>query len=178
MHGDLLGTPSIFVSSFTSSRCQIRQDLRFKNPRAPIRHLLQTCSVLMKDSPLSRVPRSHLMGHYQGSRVLVGLVATIKEHITKPTAMAQGRVAHLIEWKGWSSGAGAEGAGYTWGGAGAGRQVDEQLYCHLTDEIKEARFAAGVAAQFALAEAAMYAWSSQDAPVEPNCNIAPLQAPA
>ena len=42
-----------------------------------------------------------------------GLVATIKEHITKPTAMAQGRVAHLIEWKGWGGGGrqGAEGAG-------------------------------------------------------------------
>ncbi|XP_010136835.1 PREDICTED: protein FAM131A-like, partial [Buceros rhinoceros silvestris] len=24
----------------------------------------------------------------------------VKEHVTKPTAMAQGRVAHLIEWKG------------------------------------------------------------------------------
>ncbi|CAB1336377.1 unnamed protein product, partial [Coregonus sp. 'balchen'] len=33
----------------------------------------------------------------------------IKEHITKPTAMAQGRVAHLIEWKGW--GGGGEGGG-------------------------------------------------------------------
>ncbi|KAJ8265029.1 hypothetical protein COCON_G00141280 [Conger conger] len=108
---------------------------------------------------------------------LLGLVATIKEHITKPTAMAQGRVAHLIEWKGWSSGAGAEGTGYTWGGAGAGLPVEEQLYCHLTDEIKEARFAAGVAAQFALAEAAMCAWSSQDIPVDPNCSIAPLQDP-
>ncbi|KAJ8395152.1 hypothetical protein AAFF_G00036080 [Aldrovandia affinis] len=106
---------------------------------------------------------------------LLGLVATIKEHITKPTAMAQGRVAHLIEWKGWSSAAGAEGAGHTWGGAGL--QVDEQLYSHLTDEIKAARFAAGVAEQFALAEAAMSAWSSQDDPVDPNCCIAPLQDP-
>ncbi|KAG6929942.1 family with sequence similarity 131 member C, partial [Chelydra serpentina] len=34
---------------------------------------------------------------------LVGLVQTIKDHITKPTAMARGRVAHLIEWKGWSA---------------------------------------------------------------------------
>ncbi|XP_064156786.1 protein FAM131C isoform X2 [Anguilla rostrata] len=108
---------------------------------------------------------------------LLGLVATIKEHITKPTAMAQGRVAHLIEWKGWSTGAGAEGAGYTWGGGGAGLQVDEQLYSHLTDEIKEARFAAGVAAQFALAEAAMCAWSSPDGPVDANCSVAPLQDP-
>ncbi|KAG9332749.1 hypothetical protein JZ751_014848, partial [Albula glossodonta] len=112
------------------------------------------------------------------------LVATIKEHITKPTAMAQGRVAHLIEWKGWSAGGGgAGGAGYTWGGTGGGwrgagaeLQVDEQLYSHLTDEIKEARFAAGVAEQFALAEAAMCAWSSQDIPADTNCSVAPLQA--
>ncbi|KAJ8257715.1 hypothetical protein GJAV_G00188910 [Gymnothorax javanicus] len=98
--------------------------------------------------------------------------------------MAQGRVAHLIEWKGWNSGAGAEGAGYSWGGgggswggAGVGLQVDDQLYCHLTDELKEARFAAGVVAQFALAEAAMCGWSSLDVPVDENCSFAPLQDP-
>lgn len=61
--------------------------------------------------------------------------------------MAQGRVAHLIEWKGWSSGGGAgcdwrrEGCG--WGGAGAELQEDEQLYSHLAEEVKAARFAAG-----------------------------------
>lgn len=84
----------------------------------------------------------------------LGLVATIKEHITKPTAMAQGRVAHLIEWKGWGAGgeAGAAGGGWTgawgkggggWGGMGADLQEDEQFYSQMTDEIKEARFAAG-----------------------------------
>ena len=75
-----------------------------------------------------------------------GLVATIKERITKPTAMAQGRVAHLIEWKGWG-GDGVAGGGWSgWdqpGGVGAALQEDQQLYSHLTDEIKEARFAAG-----------------------------------
>lgn len=83
-----------------------------------------------------------------------GLVATIKEHITKPTAMAQGRVAHLIEWKGWGgcgevgrSGAGWSG-GWSRGGGGCGGmgtelQEDEQFYSQMTDEIKEARFAAG-----------------------------------
>ncbi|CAG01741.1 unnamed protein product, partial [Tetraodon nigroviridis] len=79
-----------------------------------------------------------------------GLVATIKEHITKPTAMAQGRVAHLIEWKGWGgggdttggwSGAWGKGAG-GWSGMGADLQEDEQFYSQMTDEIKEARFAA------------------------------------
>ncbi|KAG7477579.1 hypothetical protein MATL_G00071200 [Megalops atlanticus] len=110
---------------------------------------------------------------------LMGLVATIKEHITKPTAMAQGRVAHLIEWKGWSSG-GAAGCGWGrdgcgWGGVGAELQEDHQFYSHLADEIKEARFAAGVAEQFALAEAAICAWSLQERPEEPNGTCAPLQ---
>ncbi|KAL2103586.1 hypothetical protein ACEWY4_000454 [Coilia grayii] len=93
---------------------------------------------------------------------LQGLVATIKEHITKPTAMAQGRVAHLIEWKGWGGDGGAGGSWSGWnqaGGVGAALHEDQQLYSHLTDEIKEARFAAGVAEQFALAEAAMNVWS-------------------
>ncbi|KAI2649741.1 Protein FAM131C [Labeo rohita] len=80
---------------------------------------------------------------------LLGLLATIKDHITKPTAMAQGRVAHLIEWKSWGGEATSGGGwcGWTrdgggWGGVGAALQEDEQLYSHLTDEIKEARFAA------------------------------------
>lgn len=85
-----------------------------------------------------------------------GLVATVKEHITKPTAMAQGRVAHLIEWKGWGGGGGCDATGGWssargkggggWGGMGANLQEDEQFYSQMTDEIKEARFAAGEAA--------------------------------
>uniref|UniRef100_A0A4W4G025 Family with sequence similarity 131 member C n=1 Tax=Electrophorus electricus TaxID=8005 RepID=A0A4W4G025_ELEEL len=111
---------------------------------------------------------------------LMGLVATIKEHITKPTAMAQGRVAHLIEWKGW----GGETpmpppAGGSWcgwgGGAGAALQEDEQLYSRLTDELKEARFAAGVAEQFALAEATLNVWPSQDIADQATTSTAPLQ---
>lgn len=88
------------------------------------------------------------------SSIYLGLVATIKEHITQPTAMAQGRVAHLIEWKGWGAGSEARGGGGSWsgargkggggwGGIGAELQEDEQFYSQMTDEIKEARFAAG-----------------------------------
>uniref|UniRef100_A0A3B3TXI7 Family with sequence similarity 131 member C n=1 Tax=Poecilia latipinna TaxID=48699 RepID=A0A3B3TXI7_9TELE len=107
------------------------------------------------------------------------LVATIKEHITKPTAMAQGRVAHLIEWKGWG-GCGDEGGGNRagwsggwskggggWGAMGTELQEDEQFYSQMTDEIKEARFAA-VAEQFALAEAAMNMWSMSDNAEQPS----------
>ncbi|XP_027880086.1 protein FAM131C isoform X2 [Xiphophorus couchianus] len=121
---------------------------------------------------------------------LIGLVATIKEHITKPTAMAQGRVAHLIEWKGWGgcgegggnragwSGGWSKGGG-GWGAAGTELQEDEQFYSQMTDEIKEARFAAGVAEQFALAEAAMSMWSMSDNVEQPStssqgCRRGPL----
>ncbi|XP_078094671.1 protein FAM131C [Mustelus asterias] len=83
---------------------------------------------------------------------LVGLVQTVKDHITKPTAMARGRVAHLIEWKGWGS-----------HGRGSNTcPMDEVHYSSLTDELKEARFAAGVAEQFAITEATLSAWSSLD----------------
>uniref|UniRef100_A0A674J6L2 Family with sequence similarity 131 member C n=1 Tax=Terrapene triunguis TaxID=2587831 RepID=A0A674J6L2_9SAUR len=82
----------------------------------------------------------------------LGLVQTIKDHITKPTAMARGRVAHLIEWKGWSAPqVGCE----PW-------LTEEEHYSYLTDELREARFAAGVAEQFAITEATLSAWSSLD----------------
>ncbi|XP_018430529.1 PREDICTED: protein FAM131C [Nanorana parkeri] len=83
---------------------------------------------------------------------LIGLVQTIKDHITKPTAMARGRVAHLIEWKGWS----APQSGWE------PSLTDEDHYSDLTDELKAARFAAGVAEQFAITEATLSAWSSLD----------------
>ncbi|XP_056241767.1 protein FAM131C isoform X1 [Seriola aureovittata] len=117
---------------------------------------------------------------------LMGLVATIKEHITKPTAMAQGRVAHLIEWKGWGGGgeAGGRGGGWSgacgkgggWGGMGAELQEDEQFYSQMTDEIKEARFAAGVAEQFALAEASMDVWSMNDNLEKPSTSLQAAQS--
>ncbi|XP_053516679.1 protein FAM131C isoform X1 [Artibeus jamaicensis] len=84
---------------------------------------------------------------------LVGVVQSIKDHITKPTAMARGRVAHLIEWKGWS----AQRSGWEPSPA-----EQEEHYCCLPDELREARFAAGVAEQFAITEATLSAWSSLD----------------
>ncbi|KAM8959657.1 protein FAM131C isoform 1-T1 [Lycaon pictus] len=83
---------------------------------------------------------------------LVGVVQSIKDHITKPTAMARGRVAHLIEWKGWR----AQRSGWELSPA------DDEHYCCLPDELREARFAAGVAEQFAITEATLSAWSSLD----------------
>lgn len=62
-----------------------------------------------------------------------GVVQSIKDHITKPTAMARGRVAHLIEWKGWSAQRSA------WELS----PDEDEHYCCLPDELREARFAAG-----------------------------------
>lgn len=72
-------------------------------------------------------------GHPTAIHDLTGVVQSIKDHITKPTAMARGRVAHLIEWKGWS----AQQSGWEPSSA------EDEHYCCLPDELREARFAAG-----------------------------------
>uniref|UniRef100_A0A2K6GQR5 Family with sequence similarity 131 member A n=1 Tax=Propithecus coquereli TaxID=379532 RepID=A0A2K6GQR5_PROCO len=76
----------------------------------------------------------------------------VKDHVTKPTAMAQGRVAHLIEWKGWSKPSDSPAA----------LESAFSSYSDLSEGEQEARFAAGVAEQFAIAEAKLRAWSSVD----------------
>ncbi|XP_078120848.1 protein FAM131A [Sander vitreus] len=81
---------------------------------------------------------------------LNGISQAMKDHVTKPTSLAQGRVAHLIEWKGWPKPANPQPAAHF------------SSYCHLTEGEKEARFAAGVAEQFAIAEAKLRAWASID----------------
>ncbi|XP_073173102.1 protein FAM131C isoform X1 [Lepidochelys kempii] len=102
--------------------------------------------------PLQFQIRLQRLQHHSPGDLLSGLVQTIKDHITKPTAMAHGRVAHLIEWKGWSAPqVGCE----PW-------LMEEEHYSYLTDELREARFAAGVAEQFAITEATLSAWSSLD----------------
>ncbi|XP_029111228.1 protein FAM131A-like [Scleropages formosus] len=83
---------------------------------------------------------------------LQGISQVVKDHVTKPTAMAQGRVAHLIEWKGWSKPSDPPAA----------LESDFNSYSDLTEGEQEARFAAGVAEQFAIAEAKLRAWSSVD----------------
>ncbi|XP_073531444.1 protein FAM131A isoform X2 [Phyllobates terribilis] len=83
---------------------------------------------------------------------LHGISQVVKDHVTKPTAMAQGRVAHLIEWKGWSKPSDNPAA----------LETHFNSYSHLSEGEQEARFAAGVAEQFAIAEAKLRAWSSVD----------------
>ncbi|KAM8849879.1 protein FAM131A [Spinachia spinachia] len=81
---------------------------------------------------------------------LNGISQAMRDHVTKPTSLAQGRVAHLIEWKGWPKPANPPAA------------AAFSSYCRLTEGEKEARFAAGVAEQFAIAEAKLRAWASVD----------------
>lgn len=83
---------------------------------------------------------------------LNGISQAVRDHVTKPTSLAQGRVAHLIEWKGWPKPSAPPPAAHT----------HFSSYCHLSEGEKEARFAAGVAEQFAIAEAKLRAWASID----------------
>lgn len=57
----------------------------------------------------------------------------VKDHVTKPTAMAQGRVAHLIEWKGWCKPTDSPVA----------LESAFNSYSDLSEGEQEARFAAG-----------------------------------
>ncbi|XP_031442145.1 uncharacterized protein fam131ba isoform X2 [Clupea harengus] len=95
---------------------------------------------------------------------LTGVSRTMKDKVTKPTAMAQGRVAHMIEWQSWGKpSAGPEG------GVGRNnlhrereRRIENDIYSDLSDGEKEARFAAGVMQQFAISEATLIGWTSME----------------
>ncbi|XP_041426683.1 protein FAM131B isoform X2 [Xenopus laevis] len=82
-----------------------------------------------------------------------GVSRTMKDHVTKPTAIGSGRVAHMIEWQSW----GQPPAPTT-----ETTRMDSDAYSDLSDGEKEARFLAGVMQQFAISEATLMAWSSID----------------
>lgn len=65
---------------------------------------------------------------------VTGISQAVRDHVTKPTSLAQGRVAHLIEWKGWPKPPDPP----------PNAHAHFSSYCHLTEGEKEARFAAGV----------------------------------
>ncbi|XP_067882075.1 protein FAM131B-like [Heterodontus francisci] len=88
-------------------------------------------------------------------RLHSGISKTVKDHITKPTAMGSGRMAHMIEWQGWSKKQPTPNLH-------AETPMDVDTYSDLSDGEKEARFAAGVMKQFAISEATLIAWSSMD----------------
>ncbi|KAJ8389427.1 hypothetical protein AAFF_G00119650 [Aldrovandia affinis] len=91
-----------------------------------------------------------------------GVSRSMKDKVTKPTAMAQGRVAHMIEWQSWGKpSAGPEGGvGRTNLNRERERRLENDAYSDLSDGEKEARFAAGVMQQFAISEATLMAWNS------------------
>ncbi|CAL8247356.1 unnamed protein product [Lota lota] len=95
-----------------------------------------------------------------------GVSRSMKERVTKPTAMAQGRVAHMIEWQNW--GMQTVGAGglpvprITTQERENERRLESDAYSDLSDGEKEARFAAGILQQFAISQATLMAWTSMD----------------
>ena len=71
----------------------------------------------------------------------------MKERVTKPTGMAQGRVAHMIEWQNW--GMSTVGPGgvplprITTEEREKERRLESDAYSDLSEGEKEARFTAG-----------------------------------
>uniref|UniRef100_A0A3B3E245 Family with sequence similarity 131 member Aa n=1 Tax=Oryzias melastigma TaxID=30732 RepID=A0A3B3E245_ORYME len=136
------------------------------------RFLLKSCVFQVKFEETEMIPKSgkspadsrKSVGIHEFAALarssLNGISQAVRDHVTKPTSLAQGRVAHLIEWKGWPKPAGPP----------AGAQSQLSSYSHLTEGEKEARFAAGVAEQFAIAEAKLRAWASLDDEDEEDSN--------
>ncbi|XP_036948530.1 uncharacterized protein fam131ba isoform X5 [Acanthopagrus latus] len=93
-----------------------------------------------------------------------GVTRSMKDKVTKPTAMAQGRVAHMIEWQSWGkpSAGPMGGAGHTNLQREKERRMENDAYSDLSDGEKEARFAAGIMQQFAISEATLFGWNSMD----------------
>ncbi|XP_033493423.1 protein FAM131B-like isoform X5 [Epinephelus lanceolatus] len=93
-----------------------------------------------------------------------GVTRSMKDKVTKPTAMAQGRVAHMIEWQSWGKpSAGPMGSvGHTNLQREKERRMENDAYSDLSDGEKEARFAAGIMQQFAISEATLFGWNSMD----------------
>lgn len=92
-----------------------------------------------------------------------GVTRSMKERVTKPTAMAQGRVAHMIEWQNWGmTTVGGPQSRITTQEREKERRLENDAYSDLSDGEKEARFAAGILQQFAISEATLLAWSSMD----------------
>ncbi|XP_062846128.1 uncharacterized protein fam131ba isoform X2 [Trichomycterus rosablanca] len=95
---------------------------------------------------------------------LSGVTRSMKDKVTKPTAMAQGRVAHMIEWQSW----GKPSAGPNGGARLTNlhrereRRLENDAYSDLSDGEKEARMTAGIMQQFAISEATLQGWNSMD----------------
>ncbi|KAL0962399.1 hypothetical protein UPYG_G00339540 [Umbra pygmaea] len=95
-----------------------------------------------------------------------GVSRSMKDKVTKPTAMASGRVAHMIEWQSWNTpSTGTEGTTVSkipTSQREKERRIESEIYSELSEGEKEARFTAGLMAQFALSEATLLGWRSME----------------
>uniref|UniRef100_A0A8C7RST7 Family with sequence similarity 131 member Bb n=1 Tax=Oncorhynchus mykiss TaxID=8022 RepID=A0A8C7RST7_ONCMY len=97
---------------------------------------------------------------------LTGVNRSMKDKVTKPTSMAQGRMAHMIEWQNWDMSVVGPGGVSVPRKSTAEQEMERRLesdaYSDLSDGEKEARFAAGILQQFAISQATLMAWTSMD----------------
>uniref|UniRef100_A0AAV2K6E9 Uncharacterized protein n=1 Tax=Knipowitschia caucasica TaxID=637954 RepID=A0AAV2K6E9_KNICA len=93
---------------------------------------------------------------------LTGVSRSMKDKVTKPTAMAQGKVAHMIEWQSWNTPSAGPLGKANFSRSEKQRRLENDAYSDLSDGEKEARFAAGIMQQFAISEATLFGWNSLD----------------
>ncbi|XP_029437267.1 protein FAM131B isoform X2 [Rhinatrema bivittatum] len=124
--------------------------------------LHRTSTELSMEDTTSILPRLKRNSNAYGIGALAkssfsGISRTMKDRVTKPTAMGSGRVAHMIEWQGWG-----KPAQPLQQNPHETARMDVDAYSDLSDGEKEARFLAGVMQQFAISEATLMAWSSME----------------
>eukprot|EP00063_Salmo_salar_P034617 XP_014009452.1 PREDICTED: protein FAM131B-like isoform X4 [Salmo salar] len=97
---------------------------------------------------------------------LTGVNRSMKDKVTKPTSMAQGRMAHMIEWQNWDMSVVGPGGVSVPRKSTAEQEMERRLesdaYSDFSDGEKEARFTAGILQQFAISQATLMAWTSMD----------------
>ncbi|KAI4817930.1 hypothetical protein KUCAC02_011302, partial [Chaenocephalus aceratus] len=99
-----------------------------------------TTSILPR--PKRKPPQAYGIGALAKSS-LTGVPRSMKDKVTKPTAMAHGRVAHMIEWQSWGKPtAGPLGSAVQNSLQKEERRIENDAYSDLSDGEKEARFAA------------------------------------
>ncbi|XP_030043991.1 protein FAM131B isoform X2 [Microcaecilia unicolor] len=132
--------------------------------------LHRTSTELSMEDTTSILPRLKRNSNAYGIGALAkssfsGISRTMKDRVTKPTAMGSGRVAHMIEWQGWGKPAQPQQHN-----PHETARMDVDAYSDLSDGEKEARFLAGVMQQFAISEATLMAWSSMEGEMSVNSN--------
>ncbi|XP_073452041.1 protein FAM131B isoform X1 [Aquarana catesbeiana] len=140
------GAVLFLPKSATKSKKQTRTDFSWDGINLSME---DTTSILPR---LKRNSNAYGIGALAKSSVK-GVSRTMKDHVTKPTALGSGRVAHMLEWQSW---------GQPPPPSNESVRFDSDAYSDLSDGEKEARFLAGVMQQFAISEATLMAWSSMD----------------